>query len=371
MPRFLRPIAAGFFGLTMLAGAACASSPSASPASSDPASQGASATESAKPTQQTTISKTTNELSTADLVKLAEPSIVRIETGSGVGTGFVVGSDGYILTNNHVITTTAGRIANSVRVTLSDGSVVTATVVGADAKSDLAVIKIEKTGLKALTFAELDNVVIGQDVVAIGYALDLTGGEGPAYSVTRGIVSQKNRGINEGNTTILGAIQTDAAINHGNSGGPLLDMFGEVVGINTALAPDPSTGGTASGIGFAVGSDVAKAVFEKIRQSGKVSRGFLGISGFEALRPAKAKALNLPDGTEGLLIGNVSANDPAGVAGIRTSDVITKLGKTSISNEADLAVALIRQGAGEKVTIELFRDGKKLSVDVTLGTPTN
>ncbi len=371
MPRFLRPIAAGLLSVTILAGAACSQSPEASPASNDPAAQGAVPTDAAKPTQQTTVSRTTNELSTSDLVKLAEPSIVRIETGSGVGTGFVVGADGYIITNNHVITTTAGRIANSVRVTLSDGSVVTATVIGADAKSDLAVIKIEKSGLKALTFADLDNVVIGQDVVAIGYALDLTGGEGPSYSVTRGIVSQKNRGITEGNTTILGAIQTDAAINHGNSGGPLLNMFGEVVGINTALAPDPSTGGIASGIGFAVGSDVAKAVFEKLQATGKVNRGFLGISGFEALRPAKATELNLPQGTTGLLLGNVSATDPAGTAGLKAKDVITKLGNTSISSEADLAVALIRQGAGERVKVEFFRDGKRQSTDVTLGSPAN
>ncbi|MEO8538356.1 MAG: trypsin-like peptidase domain-containing protein [bacterium] len=368
MSRFLRPLATGFLGIAVLAGAACSNSPSAPTASND--TSGAVATTAPKSTQTTNISKQSNELSTADLVKVAEPSIVRIETNSGVGSGFVVDSNGYILTNNHVVLTNAGRVANAIRVTLSDGSVVTATVVGTDAKSDLAVIKIDKTGLAALPFADLSNVVIGQDVVAIGYALDLTGGEGPSYSVTRGIVSQKNRGISEGSaTTILGAIQTDAAINHGNSGGPLLNMFGEVVGINTALAPDPSTGETASGIGFAVGSDVAKAVFEQLQANGKVNRGFLGISGFEALRPAKAKELNLPDGTTGLLLADVVATGPAGSAGLKANDVVTKLGNTNISNEADLAVALIRQGAGQKVTVEFYRDGKKQSLDVTLGTP--
>ncbi len=369
MSRFMRPLAASFLGLALLAGAACSDSPSAPTASNETSPSSA---ETPRATVQTNVNHATNELSTADLVKLAEPSIVRIETNSGVGSGFVVDSDGYILTNNHVVTTSTGRLANAIRVTLSDGSVVSASIVGADAKSDLALIKIEKTGLKALPFADLDNVVIGQDVVAIGYALDLGGGEGPSYSVTRGIVSQKNRAISETSTSsILGAVQTDAAINHGNSGGPLLDMFGEVVGINTALAPDPSTGETASGIGFAVGSDIAKAVVEQLKAKGSVNRGFLGISGFEALRPAKAKDLGLPDGTTGLLLANVSSGSPAGTAGLRTNDVVVKLGNVTIANEADLAVALIKQGAGQKVTVEFWRDGKKQTTELTLGSPQN
>lgn len=369
MQRYLRPFAAGFLGLALLAGAACSDSPKTA---SNDTNTAAVATAAPKATQSTSVSKSTGELSTADLVKLAEPSIVRIETNSGVGSGFVVDPDGYIVTNNHVITTNSGRASNAIRVTLSDGSVLTATVVGADAKSDLAVLKIDKTGMKALPFADLKNVVIGQDVVAIGYALDLGGGEGPSYSVTRGIVSQKNRAISETSTnSILGAVQTDAAINHGNSGGPLLDMFGEVVGINTALAPDPSTGETASGIGFAVGSDVAKAVFEQLKANGTVNRGFLGISGFEALRPAKAKDLGLPDGTTGILLANVSGGSPAASAGLKSNDVVTRLGNTDISTETDLAVALIKQGAGQKVTVEFWRDGKKQTTDITLGSPQN
>ena len=162
----------------------------------------------AQPTRFHFDQPATNELSTADLVKLAEPSVVRIETNGGVGTGFVVDADGYILTNNHVVEVSNGRTAAAIRVTMSDGSVVPATVVGADARSDLALIKIDRSGLKALPFADLDNVLIGQDVVAIGYALDLAQGEGPSYSVTRGIVSQKNRVINEGaQTQIYGAVQ--------------------------------------------------------------------------------------------------------------------------------------------------------------------
>jgi S1-C subfamily serine protease len=249
---------------------------------------------------------------------------------------------------------------------MSDGAVVAATVVGTDARSDLALLKIERGGLKALSFADLDATLIGQDVVAIGYALDLQQGEGPSYSVTRGIVSQKNRVINEaGVNAIYGAVQTDAAINHGNSGGPLLNMFGEVVGINTALPPDSS----ATGIGFAVGSDVAKAVIEEIRENGRVNRGFLGIGLFEALRPAKAKELNIPDGQGGLVVGNVTATSPAGSAGLRAGDVIVRLGNDQIASESDLTVALIKNSAGQKVSVEFFRDGKKQSIEVTLGTP--
>jgi S1-C subfamily serine protease len=277
-----------------------------------------------------------------------------------------VDSDGFILTNNHVVAVSGGRTASAIRVTMSDGSVIPATVVGTDARSDLALLKVERTGLQALSFADLDATLIGQDVVAIGYALDLQQGEGPSYSVTRGIISQKNRVINEGGAnTIFGAVQTDAAINHGNSGGPLLNMFGEVVGINTALPPDSS----ATGIGFAVGSDVARAVIEEIRENGRVNRGFLGIGQFEALRPAKAKELNIPDGQGGLVVGNVTATSPAGSAGLRAGDVITRLGNEQIASETDLTVSLIKNSAGQRVTVEFYRDGSSQSIEVTLGTP--
>jgi S1-C subfamily serine protease len=372
MRRFARPLAALLTGAALLAGVACSdSSPSVATDETRPPDQETQAPGSsqpnATPTTSTAINRATNELSTADLVKLAEPSVVRVETNGGVGTGFVVAEDGYIMTNNHVVQNSAGRTAAAIRVTLSDGSVLPATVVGADPKSDLAILKVDRTGLKALQFADLDTILIGQDVVAIGYALDLRQGEGPSFSVTRGIVSQKNRAINEGAASaILGAVQTDAAINHGNSGGPLLNLFGEVVGINTALAPDGS-GGVASGIGFAVGSDVAKAVYEQIRESGSVDRGLLGISQFESLRPAKAKELNIPDGQGGLIVNSVSASGPVGAAGLRAGDVITRIGDATVAGETDLAVALIRHGAGETVTVEYFRNGEKSSIEVTLG----
>lgn len=307
-------------------------------------------------------------MSVVEVVRLAEPSIVRIATGTGVGSGFIVSEDGYIVTNNHVVANSAGVAARQVQVTLSDGTVLTANVVGTDPRSDLAILKIDGGPYQALKLADLDTVEIGQDVVAIGYALDLRRGEGPSYSVTRGIVSQKNRAIEE--AAILGAIQTDAAINHGNSGGPLLNLYGEVVGVNTSLVPDRLSGsGVGQGIGLAVGSDTVKAVYEEIRAQGSVNRGLLGIRNFESLRPATARALGLPDSTRGVYLSSADSVDPggpAGAAGIRPGDVIVKIGDTVIRNETDLAVALIRANAGDTVPVDVYRDAQRLTVNVTL-----
>jgi S1-C subfamily serine protease len=296
--------------------------------------------------------------------------VVRIATNGGVGTGFVVDADGYILTNGHVVQTASGRTAATVTVTMSDGNDLTGRVVGIDTRSDLALVKVDQGSLTPLKIGNLEDTSVGQDVVAIGYALDLKMGEGPSYTVTRGVISAKNRAIQE-SSPILGAIQTDAAINHGNSGGPLLNLFGEVVGVNTAIAPDPTTGEVAPGIGFAVGADTVKAVFEQLKATGKVNRGLLGIQNFDALRPAKAKSLGLPDGTTGVLIGDrgIATGGPADQGGIKIGDVVSKVGDYAIRNEADLAVAMIRSAPGQKVTVEYYRDGKKQTATVTLATP--
>lgn len=368
MVRIPRPLLASVAALTLLAGAACSSNASSTPAESNSTISAGSAN--TTPTVATQVKKAAGELSTQDLVKLAEPSVVRIATNGGVGTGFVVDAGGYIVTNNHVVQTASGRTAATVTVTLSDGSEATARVVGTDARSDLALIKVDQTGLTALKVGNLEETAVGQDVVAIGYALDLKMGEGPSYSVTRGIISAKNRAIQE-TSPILGAIQTDAAINHGNSGGPLLNLFGEVVGVNTAIAPDPTTGEVAPGIGFAVGADTVKAVFEQLKAAGKVNRGLLGIQNFDALRPARARVLGLPDGAAGVLIGTggIAAGGPAEKAGIKAGDVVSKVGDYPIRNEADLAVAMIRSAPGQTISVEFYRDGKKQTVQVTLGTP--
>ena len=258
MNRFIATTATGITAIGILLGAtACSDKPAATVSNQSANTTTATVAASAAPSSaaapatavQTTVVKTT-ELSVADLVKRADPSIVRIQTTAGVGTGFIVSDDGYLVTNNHVVQGRTGRAQDTVQVTLSDGSVLVGKVVGTDARADLAVVKLERaTPFQALKIAKLEDVVVGQDVVAIGYALDLKAGEGASYSVTKGIISAKNRAINEGSPA-SGAIQTDAAINHGNSGGPLLNLQGEVVGVNTAIAPDPTTGQVAAGIGF-------------------------------------------------------------------------------------------------------------------------
>jgi S1-C subfamily serine protease len=324
--------------------------------------------------------KTSGTYTTADLVKYAEPAVVRIQTNSGVGTGFFVTDDGYIMTNNHVV-----EGARKITVTMSDGMQYTGTVKGTDARSDLALLHIDATGLKPIALASLDDIDVGQDVVAIGYALDLEGGDGAGFSVTTGIVSAKNRGIEE-NSTILGAVQTDAAINHGNSGGPLLTRSGLLVGVNTALAADNSTGGDAYGIAFAVGSDTVKAVYEALKTDGAVNRGVLGIANFSALRPADVAAKNLPEGTEGVVLGanpavptnsrlggqqSQAVSGAAAAAGLKSGDVITKIGDDKVTDEASLAIALIKHKAGSTVAVEYYRDGQKMTAQVTLGAATS
>ena len=371
IPRFVRSLAIPLAGLAVMVAAACVSGATAPKAgtSGDVAAVSTSTpVPSAQPGTTTTALSVTKEMSVADLVKFAEPAVVRIETTSGVGSGFVVSADGDIITNNHVVTSAAGRTLTTVQVTLNDGAVKTGKVVGVDPRSDLALVNIDASGLKPLRFGSLADTLVGQDVVAIGFALDLTGGEGASFSVTRGIVSAKNRGIEE-SSTILGAIQTDAAINHGNSGGPLLNLSGQVIGVNTAIKSDPTTGEVAPGIGFAVGVDTVKAVYAQLKEAGRVNRGLLGISAFDALRPARAAELGIPaDG--GVVLGDrsIQAGGPAASAGIKAGDVIVTIAGERIRNEADLAVAMIEHHPGEIVDVEIYREGKKLTVKVTLGT---
>ena len=344
------------------------------PATTGAATQTSPGTATAEPTTTSTGTAAANaqgdDLSVAEVVELAEPSVVRIESGGGVGSGFIVDEDGYIVTNNHVVQGATGQDQGTVQVTLSDGEELVGQVVGTDPRADLALVKIEGGPYETLEMANLDDVRIGEDVVAIGYALDLQRGEGPSYSVTRGIVSQKNRAINE--ASILGAIQTDAAINHGNSGGPLLNLQGQVVGVNTSLVPDGS-GGTALGIGLAVGSDTVKAVYEELREQGAVTRGLLGIRSFESLRPAKARELGVPEELGGVYLessDNIPAIDPSGpgaLGGLEPADVIVEINGEQIENENDLAIAMIHSEPGATVDVEVYRAGERITLQVTLG----
>jgi S1-C subfamily serine protease len=385
MNRLMAPVLTGILTAGTLLGATACSSKSEAPAPSSttsaattaaPSSQrSATAQASSSPAASATIQPNVSnptEHSVEDVVKLADPSIVRIQTDIGVGTGFIVSTDGYLITNNHVIAGRNGQPEATVQVTLSDGTTMNGRVVGADARSDIAVVKLDgNQQYSALKLGTIDNVAVGEDVIAIGYALDLKAGEGASYSVTKGIVSAKNRAIDETSVT-SGAIQTDAAINHGNSGGPLLDLTGAVIGVNTSLAPDPTTGQAAAGIGFAVGADTIQAVYDDIRATGAVSRGYLGIQGFQELRPAQARTLNIPDTTRGVYLSAADAvapGSPADQGGLRSGDVITKIDGVEIHTESDLTVQMIREEPNKTVEVDIYRAGQQQTLQITLGTP--
>lgn len=228
-------------------------------------------------TMQVTAATRTSGDEVVNLVQAARPSVVkvtvtaqartggfgRVQTVEGSGTGFVVTTDGAIVTNNHVVTLDGAVSSARYQVTLADGRTVDASLSGTDAASDLAVLQIDVTGLTPLTFAEPTSIQVGQPVVAIGYALDL----GATPTVTTGVVSATDRVIEEKSTNIRNAIQTDAAINPGNSGGPLLNLQGEVVGVNTA-GLSGGGGQSVQGIFFAVSSGVAQPVVSRLLAAG-------------------------------------------------------------------------------------------------------
>jgi S1-C subfamily serine protease len=372
-----RGVLASILGAGLLLGAACSSSNGGLTATATPVEDQAEATATSGTSNNPTATNTSTStavttMTTAELVEFAGPSVVRVSLPTGVGSGFIIDASGYIVTNNHVVESAP----QAVQVTLADGSVYDALVVGRDPRADLAVLKIEpRAELAALALADIDATKVGEDVVAIGYALDLSNGSGPP-SVTRGIVSALNR---EAAGSGLGAIQTDAAINHGNSGGPLLNYKGEVLGVNTSLAPDPATGGVAQNVGFAVGADTISAVYDEILAIGRVDRALLGIggdgegAGFSTVRPAEAEELGLPRDTTGVLVGVAGVNPagPAAVAGMEGNDLIVRIGDYEVEDESDLAVAMIDYDPGDVVEVDVYRDGELLTLTLNLGTPTS
>jgi S1-C subfamily serine protease len=342
---------------------------SASSAATETSAAQASATE----TQQaTTLATQSGTMATPELVERVRPSVVRVQvTGSGgfgqgntgTGTGFIIDERGYIVTNNHVVTLGGDRQASRVQVELADGRSLEAKIQGRDPSTDLAVIKVEANNLKPVKFADPRSVVVGQDVVAIGYALDL----GTTPTVTKGVVSALDRVIEErtesgGQVSISGAIQTDAAINPGNSGGPLLNMRGEVVGINTA-GLFGGMGTPVQGISFAVSAQVAQPIVRSLIDSGAIRRGYLGVVPSTVDRDvAQARKLAV---NEGALLVRVD-NGPAQRAGLQSGDVIVKIGDADIKNVGDITNALARSAPGQKVKVEFYRGTEKQSVDVTL-----
>jgi serine protease Do len=305
------------------------------------------------------------ELSTHDLVAEVAPAVVSIvvETVSynwfwqavpqtGAGSGIIISPDGYIVTNNHVV-----EGANKVTVTLSDGSTFEATVVGTDAQTDLAVVKIDASNLSYLHFLSnsLEQLSVLDPVVAVGNALALPGG--PTW--TAGVVSNLGRSIEEETGVVLNdIIQTDTAINAGNSGGPLLDTAGQVVGINVAIASN------AENIGFAISTDTAIPVVESLIAEGKVARPWLGVQ-VTTVTPSIQYYYNLPVNA-GALITSVTSGGPADKAGLRAGDIITKIDDEDISTTGDLASAISSHQIGDQVDIVYYRGDVQKVATATL-----
>ena len=300
-------------------------------------------------------------LSLPDVVEKVTPAVASITveavsrglffdfTDEGAGSGMVVRSDGYLVTNYHVV-----QNASQIKVNLPSGETYDATVVGRDLITDLAVIKIDAEELPMATFNSSDDLRVGDWVVAMGNALALKGGP----TVTIGIVSGKGRTIDGERGPLYDMIQTDAAINNGNSGGPLINLAGEVVGLNTAILRQ------AKGIGFAVSSKVALPIIDSLIEHGRVVRPLIGLSGVD-VTPARANQLNLDVG-EGIIVTRMSRNGPAFKAGIRVGDIITNVDDIPTPDMARFLTLLWTYQVGEVVQVEYVTDNRISQVMIEL-----
>jgi len=272
------------------------------------------------------------------------------------GSGFFLTDTGYVLTNNHVV-----ESSQSVSIILADGTEQSARIVGTDPYSDIAVLKADGPVPVVAALGNSDVLKPGETVIAIGSPLgDFKN------TVTVGVVSATERAIDTGEGyRIEGLIQTDAAINQGNSGGPLLNLAGEVIGINTLIVRGSGAGAVAEGLGFAIPINTAQAVAQQIINQGYFSRPFLGIN-FQPITPNIAAAYDLPV-KWGVFITDVAANGPAESAGLREEDIITSIGEVALDEEHSFINILYSFDPGDEVTIGYLREGKALETEVTLG----
>ena len=266
-----------------------------------------------------------------------------------MGSGVIISPDGYIATNHHVV-----EASTDIKVLLSDRREFAARLVGTDSKTDLAVLKIEQTGLPALTFADSSKVQVGDVVLAIGNPFDV------GQAVSMGIVSATGRGL--GGENYEDFIQTDAAINPGNSGGALVSAEGRLIGINTAIMS--RTGGN-QGVGFAIPSSMARNVTDQIIRSGKVSRAFLGVM-IQPITADLARAFRLSQ-SEGALIADVNPGSPAERAGLKPGDVVTKVDDHAVADSRALRLMIGEMSPGKAVQMAVVRDGIEREYSVTLG----
>lgn len=275
----------------------------------------------------------------------------------GYGSGVILTPDGYIVTNNHVI-----EKADEIQVTLNDNRVFNATLVGADANTDLALIKIEGDEFPVVPMGNSDDLKLGEWVLAVGNPFNLTS------SVTAGVVSAKSRkiGIYEGGESIESFIQTDAAINMGNSGGALVNVRGELVGINAALE---SPTGTYAGYGFAIPTTIVKKVVADLKEYGTVQRAMLGIMGGDVLQMRQDennKNVDFGDAIDGVYVSDVVDGGGALAAGIKKGDIITAVNGKKVKTMNELQETIVQYRPGDKVTVSVLRDKKEKSFEVEL-----
>ncbi|HXV26076.1 MAG TPA: DegQ family serine endoprotease [Alphaproteobacteria bacterium] len=267
----------------------------------------------------------------------------------GLGSGFIIDPEGYVVTNNHVIDEASG-----IKVTLSDGKQFDAKLLGADPQTDLALLKIDaKDSLPTVEWGDSDALKVGDWVMAVGNPFGLGG------SVTAGIVSARSRDIHAGPFDDF--LQVDASINQGNSGGPTFDLDGRVIGVNTAIA---SPNGGSVGIGFAIPSNLAKPIIEQLREKGQVERGWLGVQ-VQAVTPALASALGL-DAPKGALVSDVIPDSPAERAGLKQGDVILGFGDREVEEMRDLPRIVAETPADKKVELRIWREGGEVAQSVTI-----
>lgn len=300
--------------------------------------------------------------SVAEIAQRVLPSVVSIEAksadGGATGSGFVIDSSGYILTNNHVIAASVTS-GGDITVRLNDGSSYDAKVVGRDTSYDLAVLKIIGASLKALQFGDSDKVAVGDSVIAIGSPLGLTG------TVTLGIISAKDRAVTAGESSeensFINALQTDAAINPGNSGGPLVDATGAVIGVNSAIASLGSNFNSQTGsigLGFAIPINQARKTAEQLIKTGKATYPVIGVS------------VDMSYAGSGALIssksGAILAGGPAAKAGLKAGDVIIALDGRDINSAEELIVSVRSRDVGDVVEITYLRKGQSAKVKLTL-----
>ena len=283
-------------------------------------------------------------------------SVPRERPEHALGSGVIVSSDGYILTNNHVVSK-----ATSIEVLLSDKRTFKGKIVGADPQTDVAVIKIEAHNLPLVPFGDSGQLRVGDTVMAFGNPFQ------QYFTVTRGIVSALGRNLSDPNR-FEDFIQTDAAINPGNSGGALVNVHGQVIGINTAIlsgSSGPGGEGGFIGIGFAIPSNTAKHVMEDLIKTGKVSRGYLGVN-IKPLDEGLAKEFKVPD-TSGALVNDVTPGSPADKAGIKNGDVVRKLNGETVESSGQLQAMITNINPGTQVRLDIIRDGQPMTIRVTLG----